>query len=85
MRTSIALLACVLFATLPARAGATDAPTTADAALDETIAREMDEAGMAGVGAALIIDAKVVWMKGDGFADRERVPCRRHRSHPVNQ
>ena len=32
----------------------------------------MDEAGIVGLGAAIIVDKKVVWMKGYGFADRAR-------------
>ena len=32
----------------------------------------MDEAGITGLGAAIIVDKKVVWTKGYGFADRER-------------
>ena len=32
----------------------------------------MKEAGIPGLGAALIVDKKVVWMKGYGFADRTR-------------
>ena len=32
----------------------------------------MDEAGIVGLGAAIIVDKKVVWMKGYGFADKAR-------------
>ncbi len=31
----------------------------------------MDEAGIMGLGAAIIVDKKVLWMKGYGFADKE--------------
>lgn len=41
-------------------------------ALDRLITQKMDEAGIAGLGAAILVDKKVVWMKGYGFADRER-------------
>ena len=41
-------------------------------ALDSFIVQRMDEAGIIGLGAAIIVDKKVVWMKGYGFADRER-------------
>jgi len=32
----------------------------------------MDEAGIVGLGAAIVVDRKVVWMKGYGFADKRR-------------
>ena len=40
--------------------------------LDAFIAQKMDEAGIMGLGAAVIVDDKVVWMKGYGFADKQR-------------
>jgi CubicO group peptidase (beta-lactamase class C family) len=40
--------------------------------LDTFILQRMDEAGIVGIGAAIIVDKKVEWMKGYGFADRER-------------
>ena len=39
--------------------------------IDATIAQRMEEGGIMGVGAAVIVDRKVVWMKGYGFADKE--------------
>lgn len=49
-------------------------PSTANTAqtLDSFIAQRMDETGIVGLGAAILVDRKVVWMKGYGFADRER-------------
>ena len=41
-------------------------------ALDSFIAQRMEEAGIAGLGAAILVDKKVVWTKGYGFADKER-------------
>ena len=41
-------------------------------ALDAAIAKQMDEGDIAGVGAAIIVDGKVVWTKGYGFADIQR-------------
>ena len=41
-----------------------------EASLDQVITEKMTEAGIAGVGAAIIIDKKLVWMKGYGFADQ---------------
>ena len=39
--------------------------------IDTFIEKRMKEAGMVGIGAAIIIDNKVVWSKGFGYADRE--------------
>ena len=38
--------------------------------LDTLITERMNEAGMVGVGAAIIVDKKVVWTKGYGFSDK---------------
>jgi CubicO group peptidase (beta-lactamase class C family) len=40
--------------------------------IDGFIAQHMDEAGIAGLGAAIIVDKKVVWAKSYGFADKAR-------------
>ena len=45
-------------------------PSTAE--LDRFIEQRMTDAGIAGLGAAIIVDKKVVWTKGYGFADRSR-------------
>jgi CubicO group peptidase (beta-lactamase class C family) len=39
---------------------------------DAFIAQRMEESGIIGLGAAIILDQKVVWMKGYGFADKAR-------------
>ena len=39
---------------------------------DTLIAQKMEEAGITGLGAAIIVDKEVVWMKGYGFADKQR-------------
>jgi CubicO group peptidase (beta-lactamase class C family) len=44
----------------------------ADAALDQKITQQMEEAGIAGIGAAILVDGKVAWMKGYGFSDVAR-------------
>jgi CubicO group peptidase (beta-lactamase class C family) len=45
--------------------------------IDTFIEQKMEEAGIMGLGAAIIVDDNVVWMKGYGFADRRRaVPFR---------
>ena len=71
------LLAALAFAAaglLATPAHANDAPSPALAAdtrqLDEVISRHMQESGIAGVGAAILVNREVVWMKGYGFADR---------------
>jgi CubicO group peptidase (beta-lactamase class C family) len=40
--------------------------------IDSFIVQRMDEAGIMGLGTAIIVDKKVVWMNGYGFADKER-------------
>jgi CubicO group peptidase (beta-lactamase class C family) len=42
------------------------------AAIDRTIEAGMKEAGLVGIGAAIIIGSKVAWTKGYGFADKQR-------------
>ena len=44
----------------------------ANAALDSLVTKQMADAGIMGLGAAVIVDRQVVWMKGYGFADRAR-------------
>lgn len=47
--------------------------------IDTLIAQQMSESGMVGVGAAIIVDRKVVWMKGYGFADKaQSIPFTPH-------
>jgi CubicO group peptidase (beta-lactamase class C family) len=43
-----------------------------DGELDHFIDQRMKDAAIAGLGAAIIVDKKVVWNKGYGFADRAR-------------
>ena len=47
-------------------------PAPAVAALDSLIAKRMADARIMGIGAAVIVDRQVVWMKGYGFADYGR-------------
>lgn len=54
-------------------AGQTRQPVPAS--IDSLIQSRMLETGIVGIGASLIIDKKVVWTKGYGYADREsKVP-----------
>ncbi|MCZ4221911.1 serine hydrolase domain-containing protein [Pedobacter rhodius] len=39
--------------------------------IDSLIKKKMNETGIVGIGAAIIIDKKVVWTKGYGYADKE--------------
>lgn len=55
-----------------AAAAGQDAAPMAAAELDRVIEQRMREGGMVGVGAAIIVDKRLVWTKGYGFADRER-------------
>lgn len=44
----------------------------ARAAIDAIIAQKMEDGGMVGVGAAIIVNSKIAWTGGYGYADRER-------------
>ena len=60
-------------AELEARPATVQAPAPQkDAALDALVTGQMVEAGIVGLGAAVIVDRQVVWMKGYGFADWQR-------------
>ena len=41
-------------------------------AIDSLIERKMIQSGIVGIGAALIIDNKVIWSNGYGYSDREK-------------
>ncbi len=72
MISKIAAVALCLFSGQLAVAKEVSSPTTgAPDALDSFVVQRMDEAGIIGLGAAIIVDRKVAWMKGYGFADRE--------------
>jgi CubicO group peptidase (beta-lactamase class C family) len=46
---------------------------TADtkASIDSFIEKKMNETGMVGIGAAIILNKKLIWMKEYGYADKE--------------
>ncbi len=48
------------------------APGTLQDSTDRSIERRMQAARIVGLGAAIIVDGKVVWTNGYGFADKER-------------
>lgn len=82
IRTTLTVLttfACILFSGPAAAQDEFPAPrgVGTDGELDRFIEQHMNEAGIAGLSAAVIVDKKVVWTKGYGFADRARaVPFR---------
>jgi CubicO group peptidase (beta-lactamase class C family) len=47
-------------------------PSDVSAAVDSVVEQRMRDGGMVGLGAAIIVNKKIVWMKGYGFADKER-------------
>jgi CubicO group peptidase (beta-lactamase class C family) len=43
--------------------------------IDTVVVKKMNESGIVGIGAAIIVDKKVVWVKGYGYSDKEnKVP-----------
>ena len=73
MISTIATVSIYLLAgQVTAREQAQPSTTGAAATIDSFIVQRMDEAGVMGLGAAIVVDKKVVWMKGYGFADKER-------------
>jgi CubicO group peptidase (beta-lactamase class C family) len=73
MIATIATVALCLFTGPVAdREQAQPSATSAAHSIDSFIVQRMDEAGVIGLGAAIVVDKKVVWMKGYGFADKER-------------
>ena len=73
LTTKLAAVAGLAFSTASAAAARAQAPAfPTSAPLDSLIASRMAEAGIMGVGAAVIVNRQVVWMKGYGFADWQR-------------
>lgn len=52
--------------------GGQPAPTSLQESTDRSIERRMQEARIVGLSAAIIVNRKIVWTKGYGFADKER-------------
>lgn len=69
-----ALVSLAIAAPLSAQSATTPTTTPAPtpASLDSLIAKSMDDAGVMGFSAAVIVDKRVVWMKGYGFMDWQR-------------
>ena len=47
------------------------APAKKENSLDSFVERKMNESGLVGLGAAIIVNRKLVWIKGYGYADKE--------------
>lgn len=68
-----ALAASILFTTQAAIARqAPPPPAQASSDVDGVITQQMNQAGIVGLGAAIIIDKEQIWSRGYGFADRQR-------------
>lgn len=71
--TMIGILALAACGDVPPPADRAELPAfPTNAPLDSLVQAKMDEAGIMGVGAAVIVNRQVVWMKGYGFADWQR-------------
>lgn len=70
---SLAAVAAILLSgQVRARAALPLPASAATGALDSIVEKRMKTAGMAGLAAAIIVNKKVVWIKGYGFADKQR-------------
>ncbi len=50
-------------------------PTKLQSSIDSIVQKKMKDAGLVGIGATIIINKKLAWSKGYGYADREnKVP-----------
>lgn len=72
MRPSTAVARTLLFLGAVLILPAQSSPPSANEALDSLIQARMAEAGIRGLGAAVIAGRQVAWMKGYGFADWQR-------------
>ena len=68
---SVAVLLAAFWLALPsAGQGAEPKPSTDIAALDQWLRQRQQDSGVVGVSAALVVDGKVVWKQGFGYADK---------------
>lgn len=68
---NIAVFLIALLSTLPVLAGGAEPRTSADIAeLSRWLAQRQQESGVVGLSAALVVDGKVVWKQGFGYADK---------------
>ncbi len=64
IRSTILAIASLLSPVVVATVG------TSREAVDRVIAQQMNESGIVGLGAAVIVDRRIVWTRGYGFADK---------------
>ncbi|HVG73551.1 MAG TPA: serine hydrolase domain-containing protein, partial [Vicinamibacterales bacterium] len=69
--TIVVMAACLVLSTRATGSLQAQSPRP-DADLDSLIAKHMTDANIMGIGAAVIVDRRVAWMKGYGFADYGR-------------
>jgi CubicO group peptidase (beta-lactamase class C family) len=70
--TTVVAVAIMLLAGHVAVRGQTRPAASGASPIDSVVEQHMKEAGLVGLGAAIIVDKKLVWSKGYGFADKER-------------
>lgn len=68
MNTNLILKLCLTTSLLCRSAVAQNTSTTS---IDSFIENKMKETGIVGIGAAIIVDKKVVWINGYGYADKK--------------
>jgi CubicO group peptidase (beta-lactamase class C family) len=72
-RTKSLFIFCLLLTSmLHAQPSKVQAIKHTEQALDSFIGKNMKESGMVGLAAAIIVNKKVRWMKGYGYADKEK-------------
>lgn len=73
MFIAIAVAGTVVLAGLAtAEGGVQPMPASPADSIDRSIERQMQDAGIVGLGAAIIVNRRLVWTKGYGFADKGR-------------
>lgn len=72
---AVALVLVLLTGSIAFGRQPSQSPPEAVTSIDAVVNNRMTELGLVGVGAAIVVDKRVVWMKGYGFADKaNRVP-----------
>jgi len=73
LTTTLSLL--ILISSHLAKSQTKDIDNNTKLSIDNFIVKQMNETGIVGIGAAIIVDKKVVWSDGYGYADKEnRIP-----------
>lgn len=71
----ITLLLCIMIVATAYGQHAEQLPLKSTNSIDSVILKKMNDAQLVGLGAAIIVDKKLVWSKGYGYANREnKVP-----------